>query len=213
MKLIIIRHGETEWNLQNRAIGQLDSPLTPKGIWQAYAIADRLRRLSFTTLYSSDLGRAAQTANIIASICGKKVIFDSELREWNMGVFQGLTVSEMHEKFPKERQDYERICFEYTIPEGESLRQLRQRSFRVLTALAKLHLEDNVVVVTHGTVLTVFFQEVLGLPTGNTCPFKVDHGNFCTFEYVGEQWSLVVWNDLSHLENMETLKNTSISLV
>ena len=130
-----------------------------------------------------------------------------------MGVFQGLTVSEMHEKFPKERQDYERICFEYTIPEGESLRQLRQRSFRVLTAIAKLHLEDNVVVVTHGTVLTVFFQEVLGVPTGNTCPFKVDHWNFCTFEYVGEQWSLIVWNDLSHLENMETLKNTSISLV
>ncbi|MEG4810812.1 histidine phosphatase family protein [Microcoleus sp. F8-D3] len=213
MKLVIVRHGETEWNLQNKAIGQLDSPLTPKGIRQASALGDRLQHLSFSNIYSSDLGRAAQTANITASICGKKVIFESELREWNMGIFQGLTVSEMHEKFPKERQDYERIFFEYIIPEGESLRQLRQRSFRVLSAIAKRHSEENVVVVTHGTVLTVFFQEVLGLPTKITCPFKLDHGSFCAFEYVNEQWSLVVWNDRSHLENIETLKDKSISLV
>ena len=69
MQLVIVRHGETEWNVQNKAIGQLDSPLTPKGIQQAHAIADRLRRLSFTTFYSSDLGRAVQTATIIAEVC------------------------------------------------------------------------------------------------------------------------------------------------
>ncbi|MGE5655477.1 MAG: histidine phosphatase family protein [Actinomycetota bacterium] len=203
MKLVIVRHGETEWNVESKVMGQLDSPLTPKGIQQAYAIADRLRRLSFTTFYSSDLGRAVQTAKIIAEVCGKKVIFDSELREWNMGIFQGLTVSEMHEKFPQQRQDYERIGDEYVIPEGESLRQCRDRGCRVLNAIAERHLDETVVVVTHGCVLMGFFEMVLGLPPGNSWRFKLYNANLCTFEYVNERWSLIVWNDVSHLESME----------
>lgn len=203
MKLVIVRHGETEWNVESKVMGQLDSPLTPKGIQQAYAIADRLRRLSFTTFYSSDLGRAVQTAKIIAEVCGKKVIFDSELREWNMGIFQGLTVSEMYEKFPQQRQDYERIGDEYVIPEGESLRQCRDRGCRVLNAIAERHLDETVVVVTHGCVLMGFFEMVLGLPPGNSWRFKLYNANLCTFEYVNERWSLIVWNDVSHLESME----------
>jgi len=213
MKLVIVRHGETEWNVQNKATGQLDSPLTPKGIRQAHAIADRLLRLSFTTLYSSDLGRAVQTANIIAEACGKKVIFDPQLREWNMGIFEGLTVSEMHKKFPQDRQDYERIGFEYVIPEGESLRQCRDRSFRVLNAIAERHLDETVVVIAHGCVLMVFFEMVLGLPPGNSWRFKLYNANLCTFEYVNGRWSLIVWNDVSHLENIETFsKDSGISL-
>jgi broad specificity phosphatase PhoE len=203
VKLVIVRHGETEWNVQHKVMGQLDSPLTAKGIQQAKAIGDRLRRLKFTSLYSSDLGRAVQTANIIAEICGKKIIFDAELREWNMGIFEGLTVSEMHEKFPQERQDYEQIGDEYIIPEGESLAQCRARGFRVLNAIAERHSDETVVVVTHGCVLMGFFEMVLDLRSGNTWRFKLDNANFCTFEYVKERWSLVVWNDVSHLEMIE----------
>lgn len=206
MKMLILRHGEAEWNLQDRAMGQLDSPLTPKGIRQAYALGDRLRYHSFTTLYSSDLGRAAQTANIIASICGKKVIFDSELREWNLGIFQRLTIPEMHERFPQERQDFERNDFEYLIPEGESLRQLRQRSFRILTAIAQQHLEETIVVVTHGGILMCFFEEVLRLSHENHSCFRQNNASFCAFEYLNGHWSLIVWNDISHLETIDTVK-------
>ncbi|MEG3990927.1 histidine phosphatase family protein [Microcoleus sp. S28C3] len=213
MKLVIVRHGETEWNVQSKATGQLDSPLTPKGIRQAHAIADRLLRLSFTTLYSSDLGRAVQTANIIAKVCGKKVIFDPQLREWNMGIFEGLTVSEMHKKFPQYRQDYERIGFEYVIPEGESLRQCRDRGCRVLNAIAERHLDETVVAIGHGCLLMVFFEMVLGLPPGNSWRFKLYNANLCIFEYINGRWSLIVWNDVSHLENIETFsKDSGISL-
>jgi len=213
MKLVIVRHGETEWNVQNKATGQLDSPLTPKGIRQAHAIADRLLRFSFTTVYSSDLGRAVQTANIIAEVCGKKVIFDPQLREWNMGIFEGLTVSEMHKKFPQYRQDYERIGFEYVIPEGESLRQCRDRGCRVLNAIAERHLDETVMAIAHGCLLMVFFEMVLGLPPGNSWRFKLYNANLCIFEYVNGRWSLIVWNDVSHLENIETFsKDSGISL-
>ncbi len=200
MKLIIVRHGETEWNTQKRVTGQLDSPLTPKGIQQANAIANRLCHLKFTSCYSSDLGRAVQTANIIAKICGKKVIFDSELREWNMGIFQGLTVAEMQEKFPEEQKEYETNNDNYIIPKGESLRQCRDRGSRVFNKIAEQHLDETIVVVTHGCLLMSFFEVVLNLPPGNCWRFKLDNANFCSFEYVNGRWSLVVWNDVSHLD-------------
>ncbi|MFM8295232.1 MAG: histidine phosphatase family protein, partial [Microcystaceae cyanobacterium] len=188
---------------EDRAMGQLDSPLTIKGIQQVYALANRLRCYSFTSLYSSDLGRAAQTANIIASICDKKVIFNSELREWNLGIFQGLTIPEMHERFPKERQDFEQNTFEYLIPRGESLKQFKQRSFQILTAFAQLHSEETVVVVTHGGILMCFFEEVLGFPHKRPLNFRQSNANFSAFEYINDSWNLIVWNDISHLENME----------
>ncbi|MFM7440576.1 MAG: histidine phosphatase family protein, partial [Snowella sp.] len=167
------------------------------------ALANRLRCYSFTSLYSSDLGRAAQTANIIASICDKKVIFNSELREWNLGIFQGLTILEMHERFPKERQDFEQNTFEYLIPKGESLKQFKQRSFQILTAIAQLHSEETVVVVTHGGILMCFFEEVLGFPHKRPLNFRQNNANLSAFEYINDSWNLIVWNDISHLENME----------
>jgi broad specificity phosphatase PhoE len=109
----------------------------------------------------------------------------------------------MHEKFPQERQDYEQIGDEYIIPKGESLTQCRARGFRILNAIAERHSDENVVVVTHGCVLMGFFEMVLDLRSGNTWRFKLDNANFCTFEYVKERWSLVVWNDVSHLEMIE----------
>ncbi len=213
MKLIIVRHGETEWNRDKKAMGQLDSPLTPQGIRQAHAIANRLRRLSFTTIYSSDLGRAIQTANIISQICGTRIILDSELREWNLGIFQGLTVPQMHEKFPQERQDYEDIGDEYIIPKGESLKQCRERGSRALNKIAERHLDETIVVVTHGCLLMSFFEVVLNLPPGNCWRFKLHNANFCSFEYVKGCWSLIVWNDVSHLDNMETLQIAESELI
>ena len=204
MKLIIVRHGETEWNKQDKAMGQLDSPLTAQGIQDAHAIAQRLSRLPFTTCYSSDLGRAAQTATIIAEICDITIVFDSDLREWNMGIFQRFTIPEMREKFPQERGDYERIGYDYVVPKGESIAQCKTRSLRALNRIAEQHLDEIVVVVTHGYVLMVFFEMVLGLPPRSIGRYKLNHASFSAFDYVDGTWSLVVWNDRSHLE-----KNTS----
>ena len=108
MKLIAIRHGETEWNAQGREMGQLDSALTERGIQQARLVAGRLNQAVFHALYSSDLGRAIQTAEIIAAKCQKQVQLDAGLRERHMGIFQGLTLAEMRERFPKERAEFER---------------------------------------------------------------------------------------------------------
>lgn len=150
MILIPVRHGETEWNLQKREMGQLDSALTARGVRQAEALGRRLSQIAFHEIYSSDLGRAVQTSEIIAALCGKQVRLDSDLRERHMGLFQGLTLREIRDKYPKEHEAYERTGFYDVVPEGESAQQRLDRSVRGLTAIADRHPDQTVVVVTHG---------------------------------------------------------------
>jgi 2,3-bisphosphoglycerate-dependent phosphoglycerate mutase len=207
MKLIAIRHGETEWNVQSREMGQLDSPLTDRGILQASAIAKRLSGYRFDALYCSDLGRAIRTAQIISSATGIEPLFDAGLRERNMGIFQGLTKAEMIVKFPREYSDYRRIGHTFRIPEGESAQERLVRSVRVLTEIAMRHVDQTVVVVTHGGFLTGFFEQVLGMAPGNGWRFRRQNAAFNCFKYLDGTWSLETWNDTSHLDDIGSVSD------
>ena len=156
MRIIAIRHGETEWNAAGREQGQLDSPLTARGVKQASAIAERLKRYRFAALYSSDLGRALQTAEIVAQATGAGIAVDPGLRERNTGIFQGMTKAEMAERHPREYAAYSGDPYGYKIPGGESGQQRSERSVRVFNALADRHAEDTIVVITHGGFLMGF---------------------------------------------------------
>ena len=90
MKLIIVRHGETVWNAEGREMGQLDAPLTERGLDQIRQLADRIGREPVAAIYSSDIGRALRTAEAIAGTCHVAVQPEPGLRERNMGIFQGL---------------------------------------------------------------------------------------------------------------------------
>src|SRR3954468_9986848 len=98
--VLLIRHGETLWNQQGRMQGQDDSPLTTTGLEQARKLARRLKDVAFTTLYSSDLGRAHQTARCIADETGHEIVADQGLRERSFGIFEGLTNSEIEKRYP-----------------------------------------------------------------------------------------------------------------
>ncbi len=88
-QFIIVRHGETEWNIKGIRQGNLDSRLTEKGVTQAKALAQRLAREKFSALYSSDLGRAVHTAKEIAALTGHEIVTDARLRERHLGNFSG----------------------------------------------------------------------------------------------------------------------------
>ena len=126
-KLIIIRHGETVWNVEGKKQGQFDSPLTSLGIKQAEALAKRLVGESFTKLYASDLGRALETARLIAAQTNREVVLDKGLRERNFGIFQGLTDAQIKNKYSAEYHSHLADTVNYVIPEGESLRQFYKR--------------------------------------------------------------------------------------
>jgi broad specificity phosphatase PhoE len=202
MKLIAVRHGETEWNVEGREMGQLDSPLTRRGILQAKALATRIRVIRFAALYCSDLGRAVSTAEIIASATGHAPTQDAGLRERHMGIFQGLTKSEMSAQFPLEYSQYRKIGHTFRIPQGESGEDRLARSVRVLTEIAMRHAGQTVVAVTHGGFLMGFFESVLGMAPGNGWRFKRQNAAFNCFEYSAGRWSLETWNETGHLEGI-----------
>ena len=184
-------------------MGHLDSPLSELGEKQAQAIAKRLGQISFAALYSSDLGRAVQTAEYISDASEIVMVTDVELRERNMGIFQGYTFPEMKEKFPTEWNEYHSDNkFEYVIPKGESQRQRLERSVKVMNRLSGLHPTETIVVVSHGGILRGFFEFVLSLAPGGEGRFVRRNATFNSFLNNDGEWVIEVWGDDSHLSSL-----------
>jgi probable phosphoglycerate mutase len=202
-RVIFIRHGETLWNVEGREMGQMNSPLTDLGEKQAKAIAKRLKQTHISHLYSSDLGRTIQTATYISKSCDLEIKLNIELRERNMGIFEGYTRSEMKDNFPTEWEEYNSLNkFDYVIPNGESQRQRLERSIKVMNHLADSHPEETIVAVSHGGILRGFFEFVVGLEPGNEGRFLRQNATYNSFIKNNGNWSLETWGERSHLENV-----------
>jgi broad specificity phosphatase PhoE len=202
-RLILIRHGETEWNLQERAMGHLDSPLSSLGQFQAQRLAERCTKTHFDALYSSDLGRAAATAQAIADRSVREITFDSRLRERAMGIFQGLTTPEMEAQFPNERAAYSKAGAAYVIPSGESANQTIERALLCIEEIAGRHVGQTVLIVTHGGVLMGLFESVLGLPFGSARRYRRLNAAWNVFSRDSDRWVLETWGDVTHLMGNE----------
>jgi probable phosphoglycerate mutase len=198
-QVIIVRHGETEWNLRLIRQGHLDSPLTDRGMAQAKALAQRLAQEKFTTLYSSDLGRAVQTAQEIANVTGHSIVTDPRLRERHLGIFQGLSGQEIQARFPEEYRFHRTLGPTYVIPEGESVEQQVARNIEYLNELAEKHLGEAIVVVTHGGVLSGLFRHTFSIPFTAPRRFDFTNAGLNVFAYEDGNWFLQVWGDVSHL--------------
>ena len=139
-RIIAVRHGETAWNVDARIQGQMDIGLNDTGRWQARRVGEALAGEEITAVYSSDLGRAHQTAESIAEVTGVPVVPDPGLRERSFGMFEGKTFDEIHQTWPDHAHNWRKRIPEWTPPEGgESLLQLRERVTRTLQALASRH--------------------------------------------------------------------------
>ena len=203
-RLIIVRHGQTQWNLKLIRQGHLDSPLTEKGIAQAKALGERLMRETFTALYSSDLGRAVQTAQMIAAATGHEIVTDPRLRERHLGIFQGLNGDELREKYPEEYRLHRTVGPSYVIPGGESVRQQMARNVDYLVEIAEKHRGETIVVVTHGGVLSGFFRHALAIPLEAPRRFEFMNASLNVFAYEAGNWMLRTWGDVSHLVSGES---------
>jgi len=203
-QVIIVRHGQTEWNIANVRQGHLDSPLTEEGIAQARALARRLLRERFTAFYSSDLGRAVQTAQIIAQATGHEIITDPRLRERHLGIFQGLVGDEIKEKYPEEYKLHRSLGPDYVIPGGESVRQQVARNLAYLNEIAAKHLGETILVITHGGVLSGLFRHTFSIPFEAPRRFEFTNAGLNVFVYQEGNWFLQTWGDLSHLTNGAT---------
>lgn len=126
-KIYLIRHGQTEWNLQKRLQGGKDSPLTDRGRRQAEAVADSLKKNAPVFLFASPLGRAKKTAEIIAKSYGIDVRTDERLAELRCGLAEGLSLADIDARWPDFRDRREQNKWQVPWPEGESYRDVDER--------------------------------------------------------------------------------------
>ena len=204
--LLAIRHGETVLNVKKRYQGHADSPLTETGRNQVSALGRRMAKMEFDTLISSDLGRAQQTASIIADYTGHSVKTDSRLRERNYGVLEGLTVPEINARHSEVLKRLDANDPDYIIPEGESHRQHYQRNVAVFDELLNRQSGGRVTMVVHGGVLESLFRYVAHLPldqprcfiTANASLTTITHGIF----YGTVRWVIETWCDTGHIEDI-----------
>lgn len=199
--LIIIRHGQTKWNLEGRAQGHEDSPLTCEGVGQAVAVGRRLASMNLHALYSSDLGRAVQTANSIGEQTGLVVRVDPRLREQNLGVFEGLTAAERVRLHPEANEVWQSKDPDARIPEGESMRDRYELAVGCLEQLAADHPGRRVAIVTHGGILNAVFRRCMVLPLNGPRTFVIVNASVNVIRVKDGRWSLVTWGDVSHLDS------------
>ncbi|MCM8813547.1 MAG: histidine phosphatase family protein [Candidatus Omnitrophica bacterium] len=200
--ILIIRHGQTQWNVERRIQGHDDSALTAIGIAQAESLAARLRTDPCAALYSSDLRRALQTAQIVARQCQAPLHTAPELRERNHGIFQGLTFAEAQEKYPAEYARYMDGGPDYVIPSGESKRQFQERAWAWFLACAQRHRGQTVAVVTHGGVLKAMVRAVLNVPLAGHCSIRLYNGSINRFAVDERGWTIETLGDTAHLRDI-----------
>lgn len=160
-RLLLARHGETDWNHVGRWQGQADPPLNERGRRQAAELADRLAGDGIDAVYSSDLARASQTARVVADRLGLDVVQDPGLREIDVGSWSGLTRAEVEQRFPV---GYARWLGGEIGHDGETREQLASRVIDAARTIAGRHEGETVLLVTHGGVIRALRRHAAGDP-------------------------------------------------
>ncbi len=200
MLLHLVRHGLSEWNVEGRVQGHLNSDLTEVGRQQAIATGLALAQRSISALYASDLDRARQTAEHISQATGLEVRLDPRIREASLGIFEGLTWPEIETRYPDEsRALKDSGGYDYTVPGAESRAQTLERALAAFSEIALRHPEQQVVAVTHGGLMSAFLRYVLSIPPNTRPAFKTANGSISTFEPTTNGWRLLTWGAVDHL--------------
>lgn len=201
-RVTLIRHGQTEWNLQGRFQGAQDSPLTARGIKQAQATRARVAALGASAVYTSDLLRAQRTAEILTHELSVPLYVDPRLRERSFGLFEGKTTDEMRAQHPHEFAQMKGSDPAYAVPGGESKTEVLARLCPFLAELTERHAGEHVVLVSHGATLSVLFKHVLQLPPQTHCNWELHNLGVSSMVYRphAQNWKLRTLSDTSHLD-------------
>lgn len=192
----LIRHGETEWNVQKRFQGHLDIPLSPRGIGQAFRLAERLARSQqdFDGLYASDLRRARETAEPLAQVLGLPLKTSPLLREIHVGELAGLTRQEAEARFPLFFRQAAFDPWNARRPGGESMADLAERFQAFVESLPP----GRHLLVTHGGVIRAALKLALDLPGETWRRFHIQ--NTSITRLLHPEGEVITVGDAAHLE-------------
>jgi broad specificity phosphatase PhoE len=153
--ILLARHGETDWNRQGRFQGHADPPLNETGRAQAAELAAELEGVELAAVYSSPLGRALETAQVVAAEHGLEPVAVDALREVNVGSWEGLTRAEVEARFPEQLARW--LDYDQGWEDGESYEEMGRRVVAALLELAAAHEDERILAVTHGGPIRAAF--------------------------------------------------------
>lgn len=211
-QLIIVRHGQTDWNVGRRIQGWRDIDLNDNGRQQAQRLAAYLakpdnKHAPIDAIYSSDLLRAQHTAKAVADQLRIPINLTEGVRERNYGILEGVPFDQMHEHHPEVAAIWKSRDPDGVIPKGETLRVFHERVTRTLEDIALRHQQQRVMVVTHGGAMDIIWRAATGEPI--EAPRKTVFLNASlnhiaiTASDDGFAWTLHEWGDISHLEDAD----------
>jgi phosphoserine phosphatase len=202
MKLVIIRHGETMWNLQKRTQGVTDIPLSPNGVEQAGLTRDALRSEVIAAAYASPLKRALNTAEIICEGNHVQVEPKPELMEFAFGVWEGMAFHEIEEHYPAEMETWKASPHRFSVLGSETLQIAAKRLRRFISGIESVHSNDTVLVVAHSITSRLIIADAIGLPIKNLHALRMDNAGISVIDFRADGNVLRTMNDTSHLRRV-----------
>ncbi len=202
-RIVLIRHGQTEWNRVERFRGRADIPLNETGLSQADATGERVAaEWRPAAVYSSSLSRAVKTAEAIAERMGLAVATHPGLLDIDYGEWQGLTPEEAKERWPEQIEAWFTRPGEARIPGGETLDDLRGRVMPAVEELADRHAGQTIVLVGHTVVNRMILLGALGLDNERFWRLRQEPCALNVLEWDGADFVLVLMNDTCHLRSL-----------
>lgn len=198
--VLLIRHGETDWNAEGRWQGFARTDLNAVGRTQAEALAAYLRDRPIRAVISSDLPRTLQTAQPLASALGLEPQTDTRWREINLGVFQGLTFAEMQKHYPQELAARNADLWGYTYPRGESRRDLQNRAFDAWQSVLSETEGPEVAVISHGGTIKTLLWKLFGEGDARV-DVHIPNTSITTIDIDTNHWHLREMAATPHLED------------
>lgn len=199
-KILLIRHGETTWNVERKFQGKTDIPLSEAGKAQAAALATRMRKIDVDCIYSSPLQRAAETAMLFAKEKGLEVTTCEALREVDFGRWEGLTLPQIKQAYPEEyaqcRKDPVTHGFRHGLSYQEVQRQIRGFIHEYVTE----NPAENIAVVSHNVILKMLILTLLDLPEHMVHSFYLDNCSISAVAFTQERKLLIKLNDNAHID-------------
>ena len=203
-RLIIVRHAESAFNLENRIQGHQDSVLTPKGLRQAQRLGKRLKLIQIDKIYSSDLGRAYSTTLEIARHKRIPIKRDPLLREINLGDWEGMTIEEVDRLYNNGYQKWLKKPSACHIPQCEKLQHFKKRITDRVRAIASTNRGKNVLIVTHGGAITALLADWLKADFDNLLlNLQIDNTSITWVDETEKRVRLRAINDTAHLSKRE----------
>ena len=199
-KLYLIRHGQSEWNILSKVQGLKDANLTNIGREQARKLGKRLIDENIDIIFSSDLSRALETAEIISSLINKPVVESKEIQEINFGPWEGLTLAEIQKKYKEEYLIWMKKPDKFKLEGAETLDNLKNRVMKYVEKVLIENKDKNIAIVSHNATLKIIILNLLGM--GNAFYKNISLNNVSLSIIECRQYNnvLTLLNDTSHLK-------------